>query len=91
MTRTRSIHYCNVCDYKTDRKYDRDKHVYRMHGSNVQQNVRQAIKEQSTQIQSGSGSVVTSTHIPMEKYNEALDMIHKLKALYRNSKKEKME
>jgi len=62
--------------------------------SNIQnrQNVSQAIKEQSTQIQSGSGSVVTSTtHIPIEKYNEALDMIHKLKALYRNSKKEKME
>jgi len=42
MTRTRSIHYCNVCDYKTDRKYDRDKHVTRMHGSNVQQNASQA-------------------------------------------------
>merc|ERR1712030_188870 len=42
MTRTRTIHYCNVCDYKTDRKYYRDKHVYRMHGSNVQQNTSQA-------------------------------------------------
>ena len=42
MTRTRLIHYCNVCDYKTDRKYDRDKHVTRMHGSNVQQNASQA-------------------------------------------------
>ena len=42
MTRTRTIHYCNVCDYKTDRKYDRDKHVTRMHGSNVQQNASQA-------------------------------------------------
>ena len=42
MTRTRSIHYCNVCDYKTDRKYDRDKHVTRMHGSSVQQNARHA-------------------------------------------------
>ena len=29
------------------------------------------LKEQSTQIQSGSGSVVTSTtHIPIEKYNQ---------------------
>jgi len=42
MTRTRTIHYCNVCDYKTDRKYDRDKHVTRIHGSNVQQNASQA-------------------------------------------------
>ena len=42
MTRTRTIHYCNVCDYKTNRKYDKDKHLTRMHGSNVQQNVNQA-------------------------------------------------
>ena len=42
MTRARTIHYCNACDYKTDRKYDRDKHVTRMHGSNVQQNASQA-------------------------------------------------
>ena len=34
MTRTRTIHYCDVCGYKTNRKYDRDKHVTRMHGSN---------------------------------------------------------
>ena len=43
MTRTRTIHYCNVCDYKTDRKYDRDKHVTRMHGFNVQQNESQKL------------------------------------------------
>ena len=40
MTRTRSIHYCNVCDYKTDRKYDRDKHVTRMHGNKCSENVK---------------------------------------------------
>ena len=34
MTRTSTIHYCDVCGYKTNRKYDRDKHVTRMHGSN---------------------------------------------------------
>ena len=45
----------------------------------------------SNQTQSGFGSVVTSsTHIPIEKHNEALDLIHKLKALWRNSKKEKI-
>ena len=86
----KTIHYCTKCDYKSTRRWDRDRHMRSQHQN--QQNVSQAIKEQSTQIQSGSGSVVTSTtHIPMEKYNEALDMIHKLKALYRNSKKEKME
>ena len=41
MTRTRTIHYCNVCDYKTNRKYDRDKHVTRKHGFSVEQNVSQ--------------------------------------------------
>ena len=29
---TRTIHYCNFCDYKSDRRYDRDKHVSRKHG-----------------------------------------------------------
>ena len=42
MVRARTIHYCNVCDYKTNRKYDKEKHVTRMHDSNVQQNVNQA-------------------------------------------------
>ena len=42
MTRIRIIHYCKFCDYKTNRKYDLDKHVTRMHGSNVQQNVSEA-------------------------------------------------
>ena len=31
----RTIHYCNICDYKTDRKYDRDKHVQRKHSTYV--------------------------------------------------------
>ena len=87
MTRTRTIHYCNECDYKTDRKYDRDKHVSRMHGSNVHQNERHQIIQEPIQIngapnhephhniQSGAGS----THIPIEKYNEALDIGHSWK------------
>ena len=84
MTRTRSIHYCNVCDYKTDRKYDRDKHVTRMHGFNVQQNESQKIIQEPIQIndasyneplhniQYGSGSTV----IPIEKYNEVVECAH---------------
>ena len=87
--REKTIHYCTKCDYKSTRRWDRDRHMRSQHQN--QQNVSQSIKEQSTQIQSGSGSVVTSTtHIPIEKYNEALAIIHKLKALYDNSKKEKM-
>ena len=44
----RTIHYCHFCDYKTDRKYDRDKHIQKKHqsvqnhtGSGVVQNAYQ--------------------------------------------------
>ena len=30
---TTTIHYCNFCDYKSDRRYDRDKHVSRKHAN----------------------------------------------------------
>ena len=43
---TRTIHYCNFCDYKSDRRYDRDKHVSRKHGN-----------DHSTPYQGGSGAV----------------------------------
>ena len=77
-------HKCTLCDFRTHKKYNLNVHLRGIHGIPY-------IKEQSTQIQSGFGSVVTSTtHIPIEKHNEALDLIHKLKALYRNSKKEKI-
>ena len=75
MTRTRTIHYCNVCDYKTNRKYDRDKHVTRMHGSNVQQNVSQA----SSNIQNYRNShygTEQNTHVPTENFGRALNMQH---------------
>ena len=29
---TRTIQYCTFCDYKSDRKHDRDRHVTRKHG-----------------------------------------------------------
>ena len=43
---TRTIHYCNFCDYKSDRRYDRDKHVTRKHAN-----------DHSTPSQAGSGTV----------------------------------
>ena len=43
---TRTIHYCNFCDYKSDRRYDRDKHVSRKHGN-----------DHSTPYQARSGAV----------------------------------
>ena len=78
------MYKCDNCDYKSARMWCINRHSLNRHGTNH-------IKEQSTQIQAGFGSVVTSTtHIPIEKHNEALDLIHKLKALWRNSKKEKI-
>ena len=77
------MYKCDNCDYKSARMWCINRHSLNRHGTNH-------IKEQSNQIQSGFGSVVNSTtHIPIEKHNEALDLIHKLKALWRNSKKEK--
>ena len=67
------MHQCGYCTFKSNRKYNLKIHEQRIHA-----------------IQSGFGSVVNSTtHIPIETHNEALDLIHKLKALWRNSKKEK--
>ena len=78
MTRTRTIHYCNACDYKTDRKYDRDKHVTRMHGFNVQQNVSQKIIQEPIKINDASYHEPLH-NISIEKYNEAVDIAHSWK------------
>ena len=67
------MHQCGYCTFKSNRKYNLKIHEQRIHA-----------------VQSGFGSVVNSTtHIPIETHNEALDLIHKLKALWRNSKQEK--
>ena len=88
MVRVRTIHYCNVCDYKTNRKYDKDKHVTRMHGLNIQHLKGvpgiSNIKEQSTQIQNGLGT----TYIPIEKYKEVCDATNQWKIYYEKLQKE---
>ena len=67
------MHQCGYCTFKSNRKYNLKIHEQRIHA-----------------VQYGFGSVVNSTtHIPIETHNEALDLIHKLKALWRNSKQEK--
>jgi len=55
---TRTIHYCNFCDYKSDRRYDRDKHVSRKHGIHS-----------STPTQTGSGAGTIKQTIPQGKYS----------------------
>ena len=88
---------CSYCNYESIYKYNVQRHEH-VHNKNSTQNniapttisVDSNVNNLSNQTQSGFGSVVTSsTHIPIEKHNEALDLIHKLKALWRNSKKEK--
>ena len=55
---TRTIHYCNFCDYKSDRRYDRDKHVNRKHGN-----------DHSAPSQAGSGAVQSvQPHSEKEKH-----------------------
>ena len=31
----KTIHYCNVCDYKTTRRWDRDRHFQKKHAQSV--------------------------------------------------------
>ena len=89
---------CSYCNYESIYKYNVQRHEH-VHNKNSTQNniapttisVDSNVNNLLNQTQSGFGSVVTSsTHIPIEKHNEALDLIHKLKALWRNSKKEKI-
>ena len=88
MGRVRTIHYCNVCDYKTNRKYDKDKHVTRMHGLNIQHLKGvpgiSNIKEQSIQIQNGLGTA----YIPIEKYKEVCNATDQWKICYEKLQKE---
>ena len=67
---TRTIHYCNFCDYKSDRRYDRDKHVSRKHGN-----------DHSTPYQAGSGAVQSvQPHSENEKHSnlqeESIDQLY---------------
>ena len=63
-------HKCTLCDFRTHKKYNLNVHLRGIHGIPY-------IKEQSTQIQSGFGSVVNSTtHIPIEKHNEVVGIAH---------------
>ena len=80
------LHQCTQCDYSSKVKCNVLRHMRSMHeiGLNKTQESIQylyptEIKEQSTQIQSGLGSVVTlTTHIPIEKYNKVVGIAHEL-------------
>ena len=64
------MHYCNFCDYKSDRRYDRDKHVTRKHGiyregapTNMTQPTHSSVVENRqhlTGYQNGSGVLRTT-------------------------------
>ena len=69
---TRTIHYCNFCDYKSDRRYDRDKHVSRKHAN-----------DHSTPSQAGSGAV-QSVQPHSEKENHSNLQEESVEQLYEN-------
>ena len=65
---TRTIHYCTFCDYKSDRKHDRDRHVTRKHGN-----------DHSTPSQAGSGVVQSVQPQPEDHSNlqeESVDQLY---------------
>ena len=65
---TRTIHYCNFCDYKSDRRYDRDKHVNKKHGI-----------DPFAIIQTGSGTEPIKQTTPQGEYsNRQHHSIHQL-------------
>ena len=76
------MYKCDNCDYKSARMWCINRHSLNRHGTNH-------IKEQSTQIQYGLGSVVNSTtHIPIEKYKEVCDATNQWKIYYEKLQKE---
>ena len=70
------MYKCKYCNVQSEYKFNIDRHEKSKHGNNKNSYIRQ----QPTQIQSGSDSVVKSTtHIPIEKYKEVVDEMHKWK------------
>ena len=70
---TRTIHYCNFCDYKSDRRYDRDKHVNKKHGI-----------DPFAIIQTGSGTEPIKQTTPQGKYSNIQH--HSIHQLYETIK-----
>ena len=64
---TRTIHYCNFCDCKSDRRYDRDKHVSRKHAN-----------DHSTPSQTGSGAVESVQPQPEDHSNLQEESVEQL-------------
>ena len=99
MTRTRTIHYCDVCGYKTNRKYDRDKHVTRMHGSNRIPVIENKIIPEAIQIdhvphheplpsvQHGCGVVREQDN---QAYNDVVEIAHSWKNVCKKIQEEKL-
>ena len=75
----KTIHYCTKCDYKSTRRWDRDRHMRSQHITqesiqhtypNEDYNVNNIQNQHNSQYRSGS------THIPIEKHNEVVGIAH---------------
>ena len=79
----KTIHYCTKCDYKSTRRWDRDRHMRSQHITqesiqhtypNEDYNVNNIQNQHNTQYGNGQ-----NTHIPIEKYNEVVGIVQQLK------------
>ena len=86
---TRTIHHCHLCDYKTDRKYDRDRHVQKKHQSQTVENHTGSGVVQNAH-QTGGQSMYQSRDVDacIRQWQEAYQNIG---ARYKQSEKEKAE
>ena len=83
----RTIHYCHLCDYKTDRKYDRDKHIQKKHQSQTVQNHTGFGVEQNVPQKSGQNVHQTQElNACIRQWQEAYQ---NMGARYKQSEKEK--
>ena len=85
----RTTHYCHLCDYKTDRKYDRDKHMQKKHQSQTVQNHTVSGVVQNAH-QTGGQNVYQSRDVDacIRQWQEAYQNVG---ARYKQSEKEKAD
>ena len=85
----RTIHYCPLCDYKTDRKNDRDRHIQKKHQS-VQNHTGSGVLQNGHQTSGQPQNVYQSQEVNacMSQWQEAYQ---NMDARYKQSEKEKAE
>ena len=78
----KTIHYCTKCDYKSTRRWDRDRHMRSQHIT--QESIQHTYPNEdynvnNIQTQHNSQYVTDSTVIPIEDYREVVGIAHEWK------------